>query len=235
MKKALSLFLGFVLLFSLVACNSGDITPTDTSVTNTEVVEESSSKQDDKVASNKETSTSSIAKGETSSKTQGENEKIISYKDSKTLNSENEVVGKVLNYTIGVDSEISINTEKTYSPIIATTYSQLEKGYNNAVDGCYNNQSFIEKYNESFFKDKAVILLFDQYGIGLNSNLRTIKSITIQGDTLYLNRSYNNIYTDVGNDHFIDVLTDFITCVEIDKTDLENVKYLSLATWETDK
>ncbi len=233
MKKLLFLLISIVLIFTLVACSSNDVTPTDTPVTNTEIVDELSSKQEDETSS-KENTVSSVEKKDTASKTQVKNEKVISYKDSKTINSENEVVGKNIDFNIGVDAIISINTEKTYSPIVVTSYSQLVEEYNIAVKGYHNKENFIRKYNETFFNNKAVILIFDQYGIGLNSNLRTTKRVTLQEDTLYVNRSYYNIYKDSGNDHFIDCLTDFITCIEVDKADLENVKYLSLATWEID-
>ncbi len=219
MKKTISILLGVIMLFTLAACSCSkdNVTPTDAPATSTDVVDDASSQSVDASDGAGGSSLNIV-------------ESYYTFNGSKKLTNETEVVGNPINFNIGAN--VRVNSGTHILPKIATSYSQLLYAYNAANGNGYKDTNYISKYNEEFFVDKAIVMLFIENGDRKTEKYPyDIESLTVSGDTLYINQStkanLDNNYTKypVPMDYYR-------VLIEVNKSDLKNVKYFSDTLWE---
>ncbi len=221
MKKTISILLGVIMLFTLAACSCGkdNVTPTDAPATSTDVF--------DDVSSELNGSDSTNGTGESSLNII---ESYYTFSGSKKLNNETEVVGNPINFNIGVNVRVGSGTH--ILPKIATSYSQLLSAYNAANGNGYKDTNYISKYNEEFFVDKAIVMLFIENGDRKTEKYPyDIESLTVSGDTLYINQS-TEANLDSNYTKYPVPMDYYRVLIEVKKSDLKNVKYFSDTLWE---
>lgn len=217
MKKLISLLLGIALIFTLTACSCSkdDVTPTDAPATSTDVSSDVDSNSGTDSSQDKVESTLNIQ------------ESYFTYKGLKNLHNETEVVGKKIDFTIS--ENVTVSSGKSIQPKVATSYSQLVKIYDAANGNGYKDKNYISKYNEEFFVDKAVIMLFIESEDGLHNQYPyTIESVTVSGDSVYVNQSEKVI----SNAKYPADLKCFRVCIDVNKKDLNNADYLYETLWQ---
>ncbi len=221
MKKIISLLLGVALVLTLAACgcSKDDVTPTDAPATSTDVNNDVSNEID----SNSEVP-SSDGTVESSLNVQ---ESYFTYKGTKKLNNKSEVIGKAIDFTIGAN--VTVYSGKHIQPKVATSYSQLTKIYNAANGTGYKDTNYISKYNEEFFVDKAIIMLFLETDDGRSNKYPyNIESVTVDGNSVYVNQSERKSL----NVKYSSVMRYYRVLLEVNKRDLNNANLLYDALWE---
>lgn len=218
MKKTISVLLGVILLFTLTACSCSKdkITPTDAPVSDTDIVDTISDNSADEASD----SASKIVVDERS----------ITYKNGIKINDETEIIGKPIDYKVGVDVKVDFGWH--IEPTVATSYAQLVDAYDSANGRDYDRlggENYIEKYDEAFFIDKDVIMLFIETGDGRYPY--NIESVTVSDGTVYINQSKKDIST-IKYDSYPTKMGYYRIFLEVDKSDMKNVRFLSDATWD---
>ena len=246
-KRLFALLLCLVLVVSLVGC--GDKNPTKTDVEDVVVISQVSETVDvvsevesnasvvqiesDAKTASTSSKTSTVSKTESKTTTNlttevssdAKKEPTIPFVSSVTITDTSEIVGTPIDFSIGVNAEIGTGGES--DPFIATTYSQLvDKCV--AVDDIYDeyNKNYIQKYDEKFFEENAVVVMFYTDGILRDKWPITIENVTVNEDTVYVNQM--TVKEEPNPDEvYADVMSYLRICIEVKKADISKVTKLA--------
>lgn len=129
------------------------------------------------------------------------------------------IFGKGIDFSVGVKVNIHSSENNYYFQAeIADSYDELIKIYRS--DANHNKVDYIAKYNEAFFSNKALIVLFSKDSSGSDSV--NIQSIVKNGNTLGINYERNLAENGTGDIPFWRFL------IEVDKADVAGIKEISL-------
>lgn len=129
------------------------------------------------------------------------------------------IFGKSIDFSVGVKVNIHSSENNYYFQAeIADSYDELIKIYRN--DANHNKVDYIAKYNEAFFSNKSLIVLFSKDSSGSDSV--NIQSIVKNGNTLGINYERTLAENETGDIPFWRFL------IEVDKADVVGIKEISL-------